>query len=408
MAINRWIAQATAVSQVDTFTPAVVAIGDIFTLTTSGFDGTSNEISYTAVDTSATTVSGALIVLWNNSLDSLNTGMTATGTATVILTADVAGVAFKVASSATGVAPTFTRVATTANGGPLAWDDPDNWSEGTIPGATASEDTYVENATGDILYGLDQSGASQTLNSLHISKDFSGLIGHDGATGLVGDYLQLKTSKAFIGEWFKSTRALGSSRIKIDYGTTASAIIVYYTASSADGTKPAYRMIANSGSTLIREIRQGSVGVASQTGETTTLDDIQISYNTSPQTDATLEIGSGVTMGDLECVGGETSVACTVGTIDAIAGTVIISGTGTITTLNVSGGKAVPVSTGLITTCNITNGECDFVQSADPRTVTTINLDTLGVLKLDPSVVTVTNKIIPNLDGRIQYRASGV
>jgi hypothetical protein len=100
MAINKMLFTATAVQQVDTFTPATIEATDVFTLTVTGFDGSSDSISYTAVDTSATTVSGALITLWNDSTASLFTGITASGTATVILTADVAGTAFKVASSA--------------------------------------------------------------------------------------------------------------------------------------------------------------------------------------------------------------------------------------------------------------------------------------------------------------------
>jgi hypothetical protein len=416
MAINKFLGTATAVSQVDTFTPATIEATDVFTLTVTGFDGSSDSISYTAVDTSATTVSDALITLWNDSTASLFTGITASGTSTVILTADVAGTAFKVASSAVdgggADTQTFTRAATTANGGPSDWSDPANWSEGTIPGATASEETHVEDSAIDILYGLDQSGAGNTLDSLHISKTYTGKIGWNGATGLVGDYLQLLASNIFIGEPFVPGNPQGSGRIKIDtspIGAAACEIIVYFMASSSDSGKQACRLITGDANTIVREIRQGSVGIAEGTGETSTLGSALISYETNIGTDASLVIGSGVTITTLNCDGGETFMKAGCTTLSSRGGTVIISGTGALGTLNVDGGFATPVSSGTITTCNIDSGTCDFTASAELRTVTTLKLTSPGVLQVDADVVTITSDISPKANaGRQQYRASKI
>lgn len=408
MAINKYIGTATEAVQVDTFTPASITIGDVFTLTVNGIDGSTASIDYTAVDTSATTVSGALIIIWEAQVDSLFTGVTATGTSTVILTADTAGTAFDVASSATGVSPTFTRVATTANGGPQDWSDPTNWSEGTVPGATAGEDTFVENSSTDIIYGLDQSGAANVLDSLHVTRTYTGKIGNNGATGTIGTYLQVKTSKAFVGEFFEPGSAGGSSRIKLDFGTTACDLIVYHMAGSSDTGKQACRILANNAATEIKEIRKGSVGVASITNQISTIGDVLVSFETSVGTDASLTIGSGVTMGELKCIGGETFMKTSSTAIESRAGTLTISGAGGVGILTASGGSVKPVSSGIIAECNISAGSVDFTASAEARTVSTLTL-TGGLLQYDRDVVTITNKVEPVTGaGRIQYRASRI
>jgi len=412
MAINEFLAAATAVAQVDTFTPATIEIDDVFTLTVTGFDGTSDTVNYTAVDTSATTVSGALIAAWNAKTESLFTGITASGTATVILTADTAGVAFKVASSAVDGGgtdtQTFTRAATTKNEGPSDWSSTENWSEGTIPGATAGEDTYIANSSVDILYGLDQSAAAQTLDSLHISQSYTGKIGHNGVTGLVGDYLQVKVTAFFLGEFFQPNPPAGSGRIKIDFGTVQAAISVLNTGSAEDTNKPAFRMLCNHASTSIVEIRKGTVGVAFGPGETSLLLDAAISYITQPKTDATLTLGIGVSITTVDCIGGVTSLLAAATTVYSRAGTLLTDGAGAITTLNISGGVATPNSTGTITTVNLTNGgTCDFTGSEAARTVTNMKMDASSILKYEPSVMTFTNGIESvSASGRRTLRAS--
>jgi hypothetical protein len=111
---------AALVAEVDTFTPATIEVGDIFTLTYTRPDLTTKAISFTATATTAANVSAGIIALWN--ADNELAGVaTASGTSTVVLTGKVAGVAFSVASTTTdgGVAntQTFARVATTAASG---------------------------------------------------------------------------------------------------------------------------------------------------------------------------------------------------------------------------------------------------------------------------------------------------
>ena len=419
MAVNRFLAAAAAVAQVDTFTPGgTIEADDLFILTITGYDGTVEVISVVAGGSAVADVTAALETAWNASTGTLTSTITASDeTTNLTLTADTAGVEFKAVGTTTeaggGAADdqTFIRSATTDNAGPNSWDAADNWSEGTIPGATADEDTWIEDSDVDILYGLDQSGAGQTLTSLNFTRTYTGKVGHDGATGTVGDYLQVKASDVQIGEHFSSVRANGSARIKLDLGATTSDITIHYMATSEDSPKPACRLLTNSDSTNIIEIKKGSVGIASETGETSVVGDVRISYDTSKATDASLQIGTGVTFDLLTCDGGDTITRTTTDlstkTVTTNGGTLALGGSSAVGTLNVAGASVVPTTTGDITACNITAGTCDFTQSAEPRTVTTLKLDGPGVLEYDPNIVSLSNKIQPfTASGKQQYRST--
>ena len=417
MAINTFLGTAPAVAQVDTFTPGgTIEADDIFILTVSGFDGSSLVVSAAAGGTAATDVVTALKAAWvtSQTTGSLTENITASGTATLILTADTAGVEFKVVGTTTeaggGAADdqTFIRAATTANAGPNSWDDANNWSEGTIPGATAGEDTVIENSSVDILYGLNQSGAAETLTTLRFKRTYTGLVGWNGGTGLVGDYLQVKATKAFIGGHFASGNPSGSGRIKIDFGSTQATVIQYFMATSADSPKPAFRMLADNAATIIQEIRKGSAGVAQGTGETSTIGSALISFDTNRSPDASLEIGSGTTITTVTGDGGETYVFAAATTITSNGGTLTTAGTGAVTNLIVAGGSVESSSTGTVGTCTITKGgTCDFTKNAEARTVTTLTLDD-GVLQYDKAIVTITSKVEPGSNGRTQLRASSI
>ncbi len=423
MAKNKWLGSASAVAQVDTYTPGgTIEADDIFILTITGFDGSTEVVQAAAGGTTPTAVVTALKAAWAVAKavsGSLAEFITATGTTTLILTAENAGTAFQITQTTTeaggGAADdqTFAKASTTANTGPNNWDDANNWSAGTIPGATASEDTWVENSTVDILYGLDQSGAAQTLTSLHFARTYAGLVGWNGATGLIGDYLQVKASEVQIGEHFSQARANGSARIKLNVGIVESDISVLYMAASTDSPKPACRLLMNNAATDIIEIKKGSVGIASETGETSTLNDIRISFDTSQNTDAELQLGEGVTLNLLVCDGGNTISRTTTDlsseTATVNAGSLVFDGSSALGTLNVSGGSVEPISTGDITALNITAGICDFTTSSEPRTVTTLKLDGPGVLEYDPAIVTLTNDIQPfTASGKQQYRATKI
>jgi len=423
MAINQWLGTASAVAQVDTYTPGgTIEADDLFILTITGWDGSSLAVSAAAGGTAATDVVTALRAAWDVQKaisGSLAENITATGTGTIILTADTAGVAFKVTQSTTeaggGAADdqTFSKASTTANGGPNDWQDTNNWTL-NVPGENgASENTVISDSTVDILYGLDNTGASDPLLSLKTKMTYTGKIGHDEEAGFEGAYLQVETAALFIGEDFDNSRAAGSSRTKIDVGSTVACAITGYNASnSTDTNKPACRLKGNKSDHIIRDLRKGTYGLCFLDSETGQVDSVFQSHAGNIASDSQLTIGQGVVVATIEAIGGLTTVkqltGQTVTTITNGGGTLLTIGAGAITTLNIEGGTVTPASTGIITTCNATGGETDFTASAEPRTVTTLKVGGGATFKINEDVVTLTNKIQAFEGGRLQYRVSDV
>jgi len=223
MADIRWAGEAAAVARVDKFTPASVEIGDIFTLTVTGLDGTTHSISFTATVATVANVTAGLTAAWNASTNALCTPITASGQTTYMqLTADTAGNGFNVTASTTNGGAvndqTLTKAAVTANAGPKDWSSADNWSGDAVPGGAADQDVYIEDFSGDILYGLDQSGIANTLASLNIGQSFTGKIGSNGAAGHAAEYLKIKATAVNIGYNYSNSTLSGSGRIKIDTG----------------------------------------------------------------------------------------------------------------------------------------------------------------------------------------------
>lgn len=392
----RWTGEAEAVAQVDTFTPASVEVGDVFTLTITWWDGTSTSVSFTATAATVANVTAGLTAAWNDSTHALCTAITAEDNETdMTLTADTAGVPFSVAASTTDGGgtddQTLSRAATTASAGPSHWDSVDNWDGGAVP--DGAHNVYIDNASDDIIYGLDQSSIT-TLTSLNIGKSFTGKIGYNGASGYSGTYLQIKATTVNIGDHSGTGSPAGSGRIMLDTGSTTSTININDSASTGtDSNKPPIRILANDGSTVLN-IRKGIVGVAYESGETSTLSAINISYNTNKTSDAKVYIKSGVTLTTLDKIGGECELSCAATTVTNEAGTLKILGGGAITTLN-NYGTVYSNSTGTITTFNQFGGVADCTTSRLSRTITTLKLDQNSVFKYDPSIVTLTNKIQP-------------
>lgn len=414
----RWLGTATAVAQVDTFTPAIVEVDDIFTLTVTGLDGTTFVVNFTATAATVPNVTAGIETAWNAATNSLATPMTATdNTTTVSLTADTAGDAFSVASTTTdgggNDTQTFVRAATTGSAGPKHWDTTANWSTGALPGGGAGEDIFVEDFSGDILFGLDQSGIANTLTSLNVGKSFTGKIGPNGSAGIAAAYLQIKATTVNIGQHFGPGSPLGSGRIKLDLGATASTVNVDAMATASDSGKPALRLKMDSTSSNLF-VNKGDVGLAAEAGETSSIGTVRVAYMTNRANDSDLLIGDGVTFGGTNTInitGGDTTLrvaAATVTiqsgtltktgsgaitTLNADGGTVTTWGAGTITTVNASGSTVNSNSTGTITNLTITGGLVDFTKSPALRTVTTPKLDSGGAIKYDPSIITMTSKI---------------
>lgn len=411
MATIRWTGAAEAVKQVDTFTPANIEIGDIFTLTSTGLDGSVTVINFVATDTLVATVTAGLVSAWNGQVGPNTTqlALAADGTTEMTLTAVTAGIGFSVASTATdgGVADTqtLTRAATTANAGSHDWGDGENWSGGAVPGGAASQDVYLGKAV--IYYNLDQSAIANTLDSLHTE---TAQLGVNPATGILPTYLQIKATQVIVGLNVGPSTPILQSPVQIDTGSTASTIVVHdsSTFNTTDSSKPSVLLKASSASSDI-EVRKGNVGIAFYDGETTTVDSIALNYVSNAISDANVFIGEGVTLDNYTQKGGTCSLRSGItssGVVDA--GVLTTEGSGVIVSLTVSGGSAQLNSSGTITTLITTgSGVVDMTRSSSSRTVTTAKIGADGTFSYDPAVVVITNKIQPeDAVGNITLRAA--
>jgi hypothetical protein len=399
MAANniRWIGNAAAVAQVDTFDPGDVSESDTFTLTVTGWDGRTVSFTSTAgAGEDEGDVVDDLVAAWNASTDVLCTGITAAkvgadAAATMTLTADTAGTAFSV--SPTTVGGSFTRTATTANEGPYDWSTAKNWDSGAVPGSVADSTVYVEGAT--ILYGLDNSSMSNALVKLVVRGSQIGTNPEDGCLPV---YLQIKSAIIDIGEHYGPSSLTEGTPVLINSGTTAAAITVHNSATNT--SKPSVYIKANSASTTV-VVKKGYVGIGYGDGETTVVSAITSLYVTQKATDANVFIGNGVTVTTINH-NGVMILRSAATTVNSNAGTLTTEGSGAITTLNLNGATVISNSTGTITTANIESGTLDTLKSNAARTFTTIKLNPGGTFKRN-SAITVTNML--TADSSVVYTA---
>ncbi len=393
---NRYVGEAVAVIQVDTFTPTNVEVGDIFILTSIGWDGITEVLSFTATDQLAATVAAALVVLWNNSTSKACTGVTATGTVTVILTADVAGVAFSVASTTTqggGAADqTLDRVATTKNEGSGDYTSVDNWSLGIIPIST--HDVYIEGSF-SVLYGFDQSAVE--LDSFNTS---GARIGTNPAAGWRPIPLQVRAPKADIGYHYGPSTIKQTVPVILDFGDGEGCVIRVHN-SGSNGTKSAVLITSKHAATTL-EVKKGKVGLFNNSAGDAQMATANLSYTTSKAGDADLFIEPGWTIATINKAGGDLSLQTLAGkTITTVnvsgGGTFLAEGDGPITTINykVGAGSATMNSTGTITTIAIDGGIVDFTKLPAALTVTNLKLNPGGTLKRG-SNLTITNWTAPD------------
>lgn len=366
-----WRGGALAVAQVDTLTlGGTIEAGDLFKVTIG-----QKTLTYTAGTTVAATEAAAMAAAWNALSETLypefaeiTAAYTSGGSFT--LTADEAGVPFTVILSTTesngaaADAQTFGRTATTANAGPNVWGTPTNWTTGTVPVSTDS--VYFEDSSIDCLYDLDQSAVSLTL--LRISASYTGKIGLPERNAAGYDeyretYLKVTATTLDIGRGDGDA----SARLKINLGTTLSAMTVHKTATGENNLPAALLKGTNAGNTLTAI--SGSVGFSIFGGEAGTISVLRCE-------NANVRTGPSVTLTTVQHAGTGTlqiESACTTINKEPSSGTMIVLGSGAYTTVNVWGGTLDYQSSGTITTLNVA-GTVTFDTNPAGRTVTNANL----------------------------------
>lgn len=237
----------------------------------------------------------------------------------------------------------------------------------TTVGGSAGDDVYLDYSDSDILYGLSQSAV--ILNSLNIAATFTGTIGlpKTNADGTAypeyrTDYLAIGAVSVLIGQGPGS----GSSRLKLNFGSTINTTNVLRTATGAESDLPAVLLKGtNAYNTLnVDSADTCSVGVAVFGGETATLSVLKVDGS------ADLRGGAGLTVTTLTQDDGTLLLAGAVTTWNMNGGSAEID-SGGVTTLTIYGGSVTWNSTGALGTCTVTGtGSLDFGQDARTKVVT--------------------------------------
>lgn len=291
-----------------------------------------------------------------------------------------------------------TGTAGTANSSPNDGSVAANWSAGTAP---ADGDTliFTDNAI-DLLDGLDLSAIN--VNVIQYMS-YSGKIGRP-ATNPSGypeyrrTYLRIGTDDSPAQTVTLGVGAgIGSGRIKIDAGGSATTFIVQNAGTASDAGFPAV-MLKGTDAANTLAVNKGVVGfavggydVAAAAEETGTLATLSVGYVTNQNGDATVRCGSGVTLTTIDQSGGKLEIASAATTITKTGGELTLAGTGvTVVTLNERGGSTFLVSTTTITTLNISNaGIVDYSRDMRAKVVTNaVNIYGNLALFRDPFKVT--------------------
>ncbi len=381
MSTQTWIANAAAVAQVTTLTPASPAVGDTFKVTCNG-----KVVSYvTAAGTVADVCNGLATSLANcvyaefKEFTPQNTGTTIT------LTGNTAGKPFTVSTSVTtSGSATFGSATPTAATGPNDWANGANWSTGSVP--ANGDDVYFNSGNAPCLYNLAQSGV--TLNSLNVLQAYAGTIGLplQNAAGY-NEYrtleLQVSATTMNIGQ---GTTGNGSGRLKFNVGTNACTLNVYNTGQPLEPGIPALTWKGTSGSNVVN-INKGNVGIAPPCfpGSVASVATLRTGYVTNQNGDVNLICGPGCTLAAVTQNGGVVVLNSTVTTLTVYAATCTVNGSGQVATLNCYGGTTYYNSTGALGATAVhlyETGLLDFSQDQQAKTVSTVlqrYTDTSGV-----------------------------
>ena len=358
---------ATAVKQVDTFTPTNVESTDIFTVTIN-----SKAISYTAVAATPADVTAGLVALLNASTIPEFAEITwADLTGTMTGTADTAGVPFTAVPTATdggGVDDqTLDQVFTTANNGPNVWSA-ENFG-GTIPGA--SDVVYIRDSNVSLKYNLDQSGAGN-ITAVHILAGYTGEISlpkmnNDGVE--YAEYrprnLQLDVTALNIGVG----SGPGSGRLQFALATTAPTVSVYKTGNPVEQDFGAVTFSQAVGA--IFEIFGGTVDIGTR-GEAMTPVSLDATGSSIVRMGSGAVFSGQITLSENASLEYD-SVAVTIETRDNAT---LIKGNGNIATLNAFGARTELNGSGVITTLEL--GAGSVLSAAANIAGTTISTSTVG------------------------------
>lgn len=389
MPTNIWRGDSQAQAQVNTHTiGGTAANAQVYSVTIN-----LKVVSYTAsgADTNTTIAAALQALLAASTIPEFKEAVWTVVTTVITGTAFVPGVPFTATSAATGTG-TLVAATTVASLGPNHWDDPDNWTLAAVP--VNSDDVWLTNNNVSILHGLGQSAV--TLNAFYQDSTYTGTIGLPDYNGSYYEYrktaLEIKSATTNLGRG--DSPAGGSSRIKINFSSSVSAVTVDSTGSSGEQGVPAV-LLTGLNSTSSLQVMSGTVGVAFAPGSVATIPTVRVGFHQSPATDATVIFGVGATLTTINMVGGIVSARSNVTTLNIEDGSFTLYGSATLTTLNGDGGTIFYETVGTLTTANLGTGcTLDFRRDPRGRTVTNCTMQAKSSLYDSFKTVTFTNPLL--------------
>lgn len=257
-----------------------------------------------------------------------------------------------------------------------------NWSPSGVP--IAGDSVTLPAGGGSVTTGLNQSAVA--IADFIVEEGYTGVIGVASSLS----YLQINPTR-FVFQ--------GTGLAYIDLGASAISPLVLDTATASTGLRGLYLK----GSALATlAVQKGKVGLAVLTGETSTVATVRVGHRGNVTGDASVWLGSGVTLTTWQQTGGDNVINCAATTLTGEDGQVRTEGTGAIGTINADGATIFPNSTGTITTLTRSGGAAgtssvNFTRCNLARTVSTLTQQPGMTVIYDPAVLTITTRAAPSV-----------
>lgn len=255
--------------------------------------------------------------------------------------------------------------------GDTAYGTAGNWSGGSAPSNT---DTVRLTHSNVSIAGSDQSAVA--LTAAHITSTFTGLAGNASAYGAAGTPLKIAATNVYIGYPAGSQHGPGSSRLNLDFHTTANMVIDIFDTcrQSADPHMPPLRMLlAHSGAVVY--CRAGWAGIAVLPTQTSTLSALYLGKAGMADSECRFNVGAGVTIANAEINSGNHVIESAFsGTCTMYGGIVRHEGVGAGTFVVKNGATLIANSTGGITVTVEAGGNYIETESDVARTYAAVTL----------------------------------
>jgi hypothetical protein len=333
-------------------------------------------LSYTSIsgDTNDTVTASLLAILTNNAatppeFQEAGYAVNDAFPDTIVMTAGNAGIPLDITTGATGTG-TFVTTTTQPATGPSFWDEPANWSTGTVP--VTGDSVYIRNSNTNILYGINQSGV--TLALMDVDASHTGKIGNPdnnplGYAEYRDTFLSLGVTTAFVGRGYGT----GPGRFRWNAGSVQTTLGMYSTGTPDDGIVAAIDFVGTHASNVLNA-QKGTFAVGLKPGVASTILTMNVGSKDNQNSDVTIYSGYNVTFGTLNMAGGSVDIWNGLTTANITAGTLNCN-KGAFGTINNEGTVNYDTAGTLGTYVGGTNSSIDCSRIVAARAITTATLE---------------------------------